>query len=91
MRSRGRISLGVHRLPMGRTVGLADARATRGVYATARRCAPMSCTGTAPRAAPTHDSRRRYCALGGKRPLCFYTPHGGSLHYGGAGTGWARC
>lgn len=76
-----RLSLGVHRLPMTRDMGLGDARAALQVRSLARRLAVdvvhgHGAKGGAYARLAVAPPRSREIA-----PLCIYTPHGGSLHF----------
>jgi glycosyltransferase involved in cell wall biosynthesis len=75
------VSLGVHRVKMGRDVGLSDVTATRVVYHTARQLDVDIVHGHGAKG----GGYARFAAFGFSlmraRKLCFYTPHGGSLHY----------
>ena len=75
------VSLGLHKVPMSREIGLADVSATT---ATRRLAADLKADvlhghgakgGAYARLATTALKRS------GRTAACFYTPHGGSLHY----------
>ena len=76
------ISLGVHRVAMGRDVGFADARATRRVYDLAKTLAVDVVHGHGAKGGAYARLAARALRITGQAPLCVYTPHGGSLHYG---------
>ncbi|HXY89036.1 MAG TPA: glycosyltransferase family 4 protein [Xanthobacteraceae bacterium] len=70
-------ALGIHRLPMSRHLGLSDFGALRAVAARARESNADVLHG--------HGAKGgAYARLAGTGTLRVYTPHGGSLHYGGA-------
>ena len=76
-----RLQLGLHRLAMGRDLGFADVRAWRQVVALASSLEVNVVHGHGAKG----GAYARLAARGLKtsRPVlrCFYTPHGGSLHY----------
>lgn len=74
------LALGLHRLPISRDIGLSDFRAWRRVVALARELGADVLHG--------HGAKGgAYARLAARRlkkeriVRCFYTPHGGSLHY----------
>ena len=77
------VSLGVHRIAMGRAVGLADARATLRVHALAKSLGVDVIHGHGAKGgAYARLASRALRFTNGHSPLCVYTPHGGSLHFG---------
>ena len=77
-----KVSLGVHRIAMGRDVGFADARATRHAYDLAKALAVDVVHGHGAKGGAYARLASRALRMRGPVPLCFYTPHGGSLHLG---------
>jgi glycosyltransferase involved in cell wall biosynthesis len=75
------ISLGVHRVPMGRDMGLGDVRATRSVLKLARRLDIDVLHGHGAKGGAYARLASRLLRVRGAAPLCIYTPHGGSLHF----------
>ncbi len=75
------ISLGVHRVPMGREMGLGDARATRRVLALTRALDIDVVHGHGAKGGAYARLAARLLRVRGTAPLCIYTPHGGSLHF----------
>ncbi len=75
------LKLGVHRLEMGRGLGLDDITASRQVAALARELQPNVLHGHGAKGGAYARLAAR--SLNAKAPVvrCFYTPHGGSLHY----------
>ena len=75
------LQLGLHRLPMGRDLGLADVRAWRQVMVLASRleCDVLHGHGAKGGAYARLAARTLRASKPGAQ--CFYTPHGGSLHY----------
>ncbi len=76
------LQLGLHRLPMSRDIGLGDFRAWRQVVGLARDLDADVLHGHGAKggAYARLAARSLKKSRGGLR--CFYTPHGGSLHYG---------
>ncbi len=77
----GEISLGVHRVPMGRELGFGDARATRRVMALARSLDIDVLHGHGAKGGAYARLAARLLRVRGTAPVCIYTPHGGSLHF----------
>jgi glycosyltransferase involved in cell wall biosynthesis len=75
------LKLGVHRLPMGRGLALADVSASRQVATLARELKANVLHGHGAKGGAYARLAAR--SLNAKGPVvrCFYTPHGGSLHY----------
>ena len=75
------LRLGLHRLPMGREIGFGDVRACRQTTALARTLNVSVLHGHGAKG----GAYARLAARSLKRPdghlRCFYTPHGGTLHY----------
>ena len=77
-----RLALGLHRLPMRREPGLADARATVAVRKIAAKSRADVLHGHGAKGgAYARLAAGQLCRLG-ISVRSFYTPHGGSLHYG---------
>lgn len=76
------LRLGLHRLPMSRDIGLGDFRAWRQVVTLARNLEVDVLHGHGAKG----GAYARLAARGLKKARgglkCYYTPHGGSLHYG---------
>ncbi len=76
-----KLLLGLHRLPMARDIGLGDYRAWRQVVALSRELAVDVLHGHGAKG----GAYARLAASAAKKQTpglqCFYTPHGGSLHY----------
>jgi glycosyltransferase involved in cell wall biosynthesis len=73
----GMLSLGVHRIPMARQLGLGDGMALRHVGTCAARLEPHILHGHGAK-----GGAYARLARAPSRPVRVYTPHGGSLHYG---------
>jgi glycosyltransferase involved in cell wall biosynthesis len=80
------ITLGVHRVPMGREMGLGDARATRRVLKLARSLDIDVLHGHGAKGGAYARLASRLLRFRGAAPLCIYTPHGGSLHFDSSST-----
>ena len=77
----GELGLGLHRLAMSREVGLADVRATRSIRDLARVLRADVIHGHGAKGGAYARLAARACKRAGLTVSCFYTPHGGSLHY----------
>jgi glycosyltransferase involved in cell wall biosynthesis len=76
------LKLGLHRLPMGREVGLADFKAARAVSSLAKSINIDIIHGHGAKGgAYARLAARKVRTSGTKDLACIYTPHGGSLHY----------
>jgi glycosyltransferase involved in cell wall biosynthesis len=78
----GRLGLGVHRIGMGREVGIGDLIAARRVTALARQLGVDVLHGHGAKGGAYARIAAMRIRGRGTAPRCFYTPHGGSLHYG---------
>lgn len=78
------ISLGVHRIAMGRDIGFSDVGATRRTYHLAKTLAVDVVHGHGAKGGAYARLASRALRVSAQAPLCFYTPHGGSLHVGAA-------
>jgi glycosyltransferase involved in cell wall biosynthesis len=75
------ISLGVHRVAMGREMGFGDARATQRVLKLARSLDIDVLHGHGAKGGAYARLASRLLRFRGAAPLCIYTPHGGTLHF----------
>jgi glycosyltransferase involved in cell wall biosynthesis len=75
------LKLDVHRLEMGRGLGLDDIKASRQVAALARGLKPDLLHGHGAKGGAYARLAARSLNAKAKVVRCFYTPHGGSLHY----------
>jgi glycosyltransferase involved in cell wall biosynthesis len=75
------LKLGVHRLEMGRGLGLDDITASRQVAALARDVKPDVLHGHGAKGGAYARLAARSLNVKVQAVRCFYTPHGGSLHY----------
>jgi glycosyltransferase involved in cell wall biosynthesis len=78
---RPRLSLGLLELPMGRQVGLGDLRAARTAGRHALSLAVDVLHGHGAKGGAYARLAARSVRRRGRPIRCFYTPHGGSLHY----------
>ncbi len=76
-----KLSHGVHRIAMGRDLGLADARATRSVFGLARSLDIDVVHGHGAKGGAYARLAARMLRARRTPPVCIYTPHGGSLHF----------
>jgi len=79
------LSLGVHRLPMRREIRLSDVSAALTVFNLIRALRPDVLHGHGSKGGAYVRMMGTALRLFGQRPLRFYCPHGGSLHYDPAG------
>jgi glycosyltransferase involved in cell wall biosynthesis len=75
------LKLGLHRLPMGRDIGLGDVRAWRQVVALAAELDLDVLHGHGAKGGAYARLAARTLRNTQPQLRCFYTPHGGSLHY----------
>lgn len=75
------MALGVHLLTMSRKPGLGDVSAARGVVSLAKRLNANIVHGHGAKGGAYARIAARFLKLGGLDIRCFYTPHGGSLHF----------
>jgi glycosyltransferase involved in cell wall biosynthesis len=75
------LRLGLHRLPIGRNLGLDDVAAWRQVGALAREHAADVLHGHGAKGGAYARLAARNLRANGDTVRCYYTPHGGSLHY----------
>jgi glycosyltransferase involved in cell wall biosynthesis len=75
------LDLGLHRVAMGREVGLGDLGAISAVRRLAGTLDIDILHGHGAKGGVTARLAARTLSLGGASICCFYTPHGGSLHY----------
>lgn len=75
------LSLGLHRIPMSRAVGLGDANAYRTVLDVAERCRADVLHGHGAKGGAYARLAARRLSRRGRRTASFYTPHGGSLNF----------
>jgi glycosyltransferase involved in cell wall biosynthesis len=75
------LKLGLHRLPMGREIGLADVRAWRQIGALAAELDLDILHGHGAKGGAYARLAARTMRNNQPQLRCFYTPHGGSLHY----------
>ncbi len=75
------LRLGLHRLPMGRDLGLSDFKAWRQVVALARDFETNVVHGHGAKGGAYARLAARQLKASSHDVRCFYTPHGGSLHY----------
>ena len=89
------LALGLHKVAMSREIGLADVAATKATRRLAAELRVDVLHGhgakggayarlaaqTLKRTSLKRTSLKRTTASGGQSAVCFYTPHGGSLHY----------
>ena len=75
------LQLGLHRLPMGRALGFDDMRAWRKVVAIASEVRAGIVHGHGAKGGAYARLAARSLNAPGPCVRCFYTPHGGSLHY----------
>jgi glycosyltransferase involved in cell wall biosynthesis len=75
------LKLGLHRLQMGRGLGIVDIAASRQVAALARDLRLDVLHGHGAKGGAYARLAARSLKARGAQVRCFYTPHGGSLHY----------
>jgi glycosyltransferase involved in cell wall biosynthesis len=75
------LRLGLHRLPMGRDLGFSDVMAWRQVVALARDFETNVLHGHGAKGGAYARLAARQLKSSNLDVRCFYTPHGGSLHY----------
>jgi len=75
------LSLGLHKFPMPRSPGPSDLLAIRATRKLARELAVDVLHGHGAKGGLYARLGGRYSSWARKRPVRFYTPHGGSLHY----------
>lgn len=78
------LSLGITRIPMGRLPGPGDLKAGRAVRDAVRDLRADVLHGHGAKGGAYARLATRELRLAGQHIACFYTPHGGSLHYGPA-------
>lgn len=75
------LTLGLHRIPMRRTVGLGDYAAYKTVLDVAASCKANILHGHGAKGGAYARLAARRLTKGGQKAASFYTPHGGSLNY----------
>lgn len=75
------LQLGLHRLPIARDLGFADVRACRRITALARELDLDVLHGHGAKGGAYARLAKRSLGENHPRLSCFYTPHGGSLHF----------
>lgn len=80
----GRLSLGITRIPMGRLPGPGDIKAGRAVRNAVSDLRADVLHGHGAKGGAYARLATRELRQAGQHIACFYTPHGGSLHYGPA-------